>query len=292
MKTVIAFLAGVLIASGTVYFLFDARSEHPVLAQAVTQVAKPAPDEVPSVAPEPIVVEPAAPEPRPVVTLRPRRPLAVHEPEPVAVAQDRPSPMPVAAVVTPPPAPVEPAIQVVEPPPVERIPNTVTLSANTRLVVRLAEAISTEKQGQGETFEATLDQPLVVDGFVIAERGARVEGRIAALENSGRAHLELELLKLHTADGQRLNIRTNTYQRDAERSIRDDVAKAGIGAALGAAIGAMAGGGKGAAIGAGAGGATGTGVAIATRNKNITLPVETLITFRLSLPVTIKEQLQ
>jgi hypothetical protein len=62
-------------------------------------------------------------------------------------------------------------------------------------------------------------------------------------------------------------------------------------AGIGAIIGALAGGGKGAAIGAGAGGAAGGGGVVATRNKSVSLPTETKVSFRLSGPVTITERL-
>jgi len=62
-------------------------------------------------------------------------------------------------------------------------------------------------------------------------------------------------------------------------------------AGIGAIIGAIAGGGKGAAIGAGAGGAAGGGGVVATRNKAVSLPTESKISFRLGAPVTITERL-
>ena len=197
------------------------------------------------------------------------------EPELKSLLQDR--------VITPPP------------PPVERRPNTVTVTANTSIAVRLSETVSSDKQQAGDIFSATLDQPLVVDGLVVAERGSRAEGRVVSAERAGRvrgtSHLELELTKLDTADGQHLTIRTNTFQREGETSKKEDAARIGLGAALGAAIGGMAGGGKGAGIGAGAGGAAGAGTVMATRGKAVVLPIETRVTFRLSLPITVTEQL-
>ena len=57
----------------------------------------------------------------------------------------------------------------------------------------------------GDTFIATLDKELVVDGFVIAERGARVEGRVVAADRGGKvsglAALSVEIIRLRTADG-------------------------------------------------------------------------------------------
>ncbi len=301
MKTVIAFVAGVVIASAAVYLLFEGRAAQP--AAPLTAMLKLDAPEKPSPAEpaqQPIVVDsaPSAPQRKPVMMAR-------QQPAPIQVAAMPPAPpiQPVERPVESKPsaapiqqAPLPPAPLPAPEPVVERTPNTVTLTANTTLIVRMAQTISTERDMSGDEFSATLDQPLVIDGFVVAERGSRMEGRIVASERAGRmrgaAHLELELTKLNSSDGQRINIRTNTYQRNGESSRRDDAAKVGIGAALGAAIGAMAGGGKGAAIGAGAGGAAGVGAVAGSRGNDAMLPVESRVSFRLLLPITITEQLQ
>ena len=122
------------------------------------------------------------------------------------------------------------------------------------LTVRVDEALSTSKNQSGDSFRATLDQPLVVDGFVIAERGARVEGRVAESDPGGRvrgvSHLALELVRLNTSDGQRVKLQTASFTKEGEKSLKKDATKVGIAAGIGAAIGAIAGGGKGAGIGA------------------------------------------
>ena len=163
------------------------------------------------------------------------------------------------------------------------------------MTVRLGETLSTEKNNAGDSFGAVLDQPLIVEGFVIAERGARVQGRVVELERSGKvkglARLALELTHVHTSDGQNIRINTSTFTREAESSTKKDAAKVGIGAAIGAAIGAMAGGGKGAGIGAGVGGAAGAGGVLLTRGQAAELRVESRVTFRLSEPVTLTEKL-
>jgi hypothetical protein len=172
----------------------------------------------------------------------------------------------------------------------------VTLAAGTLLSVRMGETVSSEQNEVGDTFTATLDQPIVIDGFVIAERRARLEGRVVAVERAGRvkglAKLSVELVKLMTADGQRIAIQTQAFAREGATSKGEDAAKIGAAAAIGAAIGAIAGGGKGAAIGAGAGGAAGTGGVLGTRGKAAELPVETLVSFRLREPVSITEKLR
>jgi hypothetical protein len=62
---------------------------------------------------------------------------------------------------------------------------------------------------------------------------------------------------------------------------------AGGGTALGAIIGGLAGGGKGAAIGAAAGAGAGTGGAAFTGNKEIVLPAESALSFRLTSPLEV-----
>jgi len=146
----------------------------------------------------------------------------------------------------------------------------------------------------GDTFAATLDQELVADGFVIAERGARVEGRVVAADRGGKvkgvASLSVELTRVHTSDGQNVAIETDAFAKQAEQSRRQDAEKVGAGVAIGAVVGAIAGGGKGAAIGAGVGGGAGAGGVLLTRGDVARLPTETRIRFRLRAPVTLTEQ--
>jgi hypothetical protein len=141
----------------------------------------------------------------------------------------------------------------------------------------------------GDSFAATLEKELVVDGFVIAERGARVEGRVVKSEHSA---LQLELVRLHLSDGQSVEVQTEPIARRSDDSGRMDTAAiTAAGAIIGAGVGAVAGGGKGAAIGAGVGAAAGAGGALATRNRPVVLPSETRITFRVRQSVTLTERL-
>jgi hypothetical protein len=172
----------------------------------------------------------------------------------------------------------------------------VTLNAGMLLPVRLIDGLSTERNHPGDTFTGTLDQPLVVDGLVIAERGARVEGRVANTDQGGKvsgvASIAVQLTRIHLSDGQTISVQTDNFERKAETTHKTDAAKVGAGAAIGAIIGAIAGGGKGAAIGAGVGGGAGAGDVMLTRGKPATLPSETKISFRLSAPITVSERQQ
>jgi hypothetical protein len=176
-----------------------------------------------------------------------------------------------------------------------RVPNTVTIAQGTQLTVRIGETLSVQHNLTGDTFFATLEQPLVAGGFVIAEKGARVEGKIIEVDKAGRmtgsSRMSLALTQINSSDGQRIPLQTSTYTKDgADRNRKTDAAKIGGGAVLGAIIGAAAGGGKGAGVGAGVGGAAGTGAVLLSGGRNITIPVETKLSFRIEQPVTITER--
>ncbi len=279
------------------------------VAQVQTPAPPPAPPAVAAVETAPAPVENTKPSPAepPKHVTRHRetsRPKPVSRPEsaPVVEARNEPpvqtaAPAPTSAPVEPSPSVAtparpepEPAAPAPEPPP----PPQVTLNAGMSIPVRLVDGLSSERNAPGDTFTATLDHELVVDGFVIAERGARVQGRVVASDRGGKvkgvAALAIELTKLHTSDGQTVAIQTDSYERHADVSHQEDAMKVGAGAAVGAIIGAIAGGGKGAAIGAGVGGGAGAGDVLLTRGKPATLPSETRINFRLRTPVTLTER--
>ena len=251
--------------------------------------APPAPPEKPN---------PQRPKP---VRRTPTEPAAPPQPDPqpdsrAAPLLEPPSP-PVAAVRPAEPKPPFVETERPEPPPPEppREPRRVTLPAGTDVAVRLDFALASDRNYGGDTFTATLDKAIVVDDMVIAEKGAPVEGVVVDAVRAGRvkglAKLSIELVRLDTADGQRVEIVTNRIHRQTEKSTKDDMKKVGIGAGIGAIIGAIAGGGKGAAIGAGAGAGAGGGAAAATRGKPVRIPVESRLQFRLMEPLEIVERL-
>ena len=274
----------------------------PVVAQAPQvqppPVAEPAPAAEPPAESRP---SPLVPRPKPPRTFAKKvepeaaAPSAAPAPPPASTAPEPVAPAPVQEPV--PPARTEPEHVTPPPaPPAPPEPHRVTLNAGTLIPVRLVDGLTTERNMPGDTFSATLDKELVVDGFVIAERGARVEGRVVSSDRGGRvsgvASLAVEITRLHLSDGQTLALNTDSFERHAEQGHRDDAMKVGAGAAIGAVIGAIAGGGKGAAIGAGAGTAAGAGTVMATRGRAAALPSETRISFRLRAPVTVTERVR
>lgn len=303
-KVVSAFATGAVLASGIVYFAVRpvdvARRESP------KPVAAPAPKPQIAAAPPAPVIEAPARVRVPVREKPSPMPPPVRHPKPLVIARnDPPPPPPPAATIelapappAPQPAPENVPVQNVSlpQPTVEvRVPHTVTLLAGTILPVRIGETLSSTRNQVGDSFLATLTQPLVIDGWVIAERGARVEGRVVDTTQAGRvrgvSHLGISIIRLATADGQNVRVRTEPYVKDGPTSTGTDAAKIGGGAVIGAIIGALAGGGKGAAIGAGAGGAAGAGDVLLTRGKSVEIPVETRVSFRVQDSVTITERL-
>ena len=206
----------------------------------------------------------------------------VRDPEPV--------PEPEIAAPQPASAPVP-----TSPEPEPRQPRTVTLPANMPIVVRLVDALSTDTSYAGDTFYAALDEEIMLDGLLVARKGAHVEGRVLESQRAGRVKgvsmLSLELVRLSTADGQTIEVVTSRAKQQGPRSQKSDAKKVGLGAAIGAAIGAIAGGGKGAAIGAGAGAGAGAGTVLTTRGKPVKLPSETRLEFQLMDPVQVVEAL-
>jgi len=288
-----------------------ATSEAPAPAAAPAPPATAPP--TPATAEAPAAVEPAKPSPvepskavrskvavPKVVAKTPVKkpvppPVTVPEPakETASVAPPPPSPVEPAPVppVRPEPEHVAPAPRLPEPPPE---PHKVTLNAGMILPVRLVDGLSSERNVPGDTFTATLDKELVVDGFVIAERGARVDGKVVSVDRAGKvkgvAALAVEVTRLRTSDGQNIAVQTDSFERRAQETHKQDAAKVGGGAALGAIIGAIAGGGKGAAIGAATGGGAGAGAVLLTRGEEVRLTSETRINFRLRAPVTVTER--
>jgi hypothetical protein len=229
-------------------------------------------------------------EPRMIVQSLPPAP-PVPAPEPVQQAEPAPRTQPA------PPEPA-PAVRVPEapalPPPPSPAPRHVTLTAGTLIMARTVDGLSSDRNQVGDGFAATLDAPLIVDGLVIAERGARLEGKVVQADKAGRmsgvAELGIELTQITTSDGQRVPVETESFRKHGQSSKGENAAKIGGGAALGAIIGAVAGGGKGAAIGTAVGGAAGAGTVAATHGKVVAIAPETRISFRVKNTITIMER--
>jgi hypothetical protein len=167
----------------------------------------------------------------------------------------------------------------------------VVVPAGTTLTVRLGQAVGSKISQPGESFTATVGSPVEVDGYTVIPRGARANGVVVDAKPLGRfkggAVLEVKLNSI-TVNGREKSIETSAVTRTEKGKGKRTGVLAGGGAAVGALIGGLAGGGKGAAIGAVAGGGAGAGGAAFTGNKEIVLPAESVLSFRLRSPLEVQ----
>jgi hypothetical protein len=251
----------------------------PVSEPASLPVKKPAPA---------VAGRPSTPKPAPANYTQPEQNLA----PPVTVVT-HPAPAPVARVV---PTDVISAEPIPFPPTEPAMPSeprslVATLPAGSVLTVRLLDTLNTDRNQAGDRFQASLEEPIVLDGTVVASRGTIVEGRIVDSQKAGRvkgvAEMTLELTQLRIPDGEVILLESNAIRREGETSTGKDAAKVGAGAAIGAVIGAIGGGGKGAAVGAASGAGAGTAGVLLTRGEPLILSQETVLSFQLNAPVDI-----
>ncbi len=165
-----------------------------------------------------------------------------------------------------------------------------TLPEHTAIHVTLDQALATNQSRPGDHFDATVSEPVVVDGKTVIPQGAHAEGLVVDARQSGRlmhrARLQLALQTV-AVNGQNYDVRTISKPRIGRDHKKRNWEWIGGGAAGGAVIGALAGGGTGALIGGPIGAGAGTTVALLTGKKDIKLRAETPLKFELAEPVTI-----
>ena len=173
-------------------------------------------------------------------------------------------------------------------------PRVYTIPSGTVISVTTSSDLTTKENRSGQKFTASLNNSIVDGDWVIAKKGAPVEGVIVTSNPGGKvkgtASISVRLERLTLADGRQIEFPTNTFAKAAKTTKKKDAMKIGIGAGIGAAIGAIAGGGKGAAIGAGAGGAAGTGYVLGTKGDPAVIPAESNLSFRLTAPVKVTKR--
>jgi hypothetical protein len=171
------------------------------------------------------------------------------------------------------------------------VPDSLTLPSGTILRVRTNEYLSSDDSKAGQSFTATLQEPLVVNGWVVARRGETIQGTVVSSKKAGRvkgvSQLELQLTDVTLVDGQVVPIQTALWQGSGGTSHGRDAATIATTTGLGAAIGAAANYGTGAAVGAGAGLLTGIGAVLLTRGRPTIVPPESPLDFQITSPVTI-----
>jgi hypothetical protein len=171
------------------------------------------------------------------------------------------------------------------------VPASLTVPAGTFLTVRVNQLLSSDKNQTGDAFSATLTQPVVVNGVVVAEPGQTIAGRVTESVKAGHiegvARLGIQLTTLTLVDGQQLPIQSTLISRKGPTSVGQDAGVIAGATGFGAVVGAAADWGRGAAIGAGAGAAAGIIGVLVTRGHPSVIYPEQMLTFRIETPLSV-----
>jgi len=182
------------------------------------------------------------------------------------------------------PKPSGPVVSAVPPPP--PVPVNVSIPAGTTLTIRIDQRISAKASRAGDSFTGEIVDPVLAgDNSVLVPKGARVGGVVDASHRRGHfkgsSLLELRLTSL-TLNGQRYPLATRDLARTKKGKGRRSTALIAGGSGIGMLIGGLAGGGVGVAAGGLAGGGAGTAVAGLTGNRDLEIPAESIVHFKLA----------
>jgi hypothetical protein len=170
-------------------------------------------------------------------------------------------------------------------------PRPIVVPAETVISVVLDAPVGSKISQPGQTFTASVSEPIEVDGKLAIPKGARASGIVKDAKPAGRfkggASLGLTLTSIDI-HGENYDVHTTAPNETSKGKGKRTAVMVGGGAGGGALIGGLAGGGKGALIGGLIGAAAGTGGAGLTGNRDITLPAETPLTFKLVDPLEIR----
>ena len=177
------------------------------------------------------------------------------------------------------------------PPPPPPPPPPLVIPAGASLVVRMGNTINTKTANTGDSFTGTLAQSVAVDGVVAIPSGAGVAGTVVDSKSPGRfkgeGTLSVALTSINVR-GVPTTISSSTYTQTVKGKGKRTAVMAGGGTGAGALIGGLAGGGKGALIGGLVGAGAGTAGAAFTGNKELQIPAESVVTFKLGNSITVK----
>jgi hypothetical protein len=169
------------------------------------------------------------------------------------------------------------------------VPKVVKLTApsGATVSVTITQQISAKANNVGDGFTGELSAPITTaSGATVFPRGAHVAGTVVAAKGRGKFKGEGQLaIQVSQISGH--EVTTSPYLKEEKGKGKRSAAMIGGGAGGGALIGGLAGGGKGALIGGLVGAGAGTAGAALTGNKDIVIPAESVVTFKLAAPVTI-----
>jgi len=177
------------------------------------------------------------------------------------------------------------------PPPLPKPePQPIVVPSGTVLTVTTSQALGSKESHAGQTFLATLAQPVSIEGTPALPKGATVSGTVVSANAKGKIKGQGELslsLSSISVGHHTYPIKTAVLSSTVKGKGKRTAATTGGGAAGGALIGGIAGGGKGAGIGALVGAGAGFIGGAATGNKQIEIPAESALSFTLTSPLTL-----
>jgi hypothetical protein len=154
------------------------------------------------------------------------------------------------------------------------------------------QTINVKHAAAGESFTGSITNPVLVDGSTVIPTGATAEGMVVQAHKRGHfkgsSVLQLTLTGLNIK-GQHYRIDTSSVTRTKKGKGKRSAAFIGGGTGLGMLIGGVATGGVGLLVGGLAGAGGGTGVAALTGNKDVTIPAESVLNFKLAAPIHLRQ---
>lgn len=199
---------------------------------------------------------------------------------------------------TTPPAPgapvPPPSVPQVSQVPLPPAPVNVTIPAGTSLSIRIDQRISVKTSRAGDTFTGEIVDPVLTgDNNVLIPKGSLVGGVVDVSHRrghfKGRSLLELRLTSL-TVNGTQYPVMTRDLAESKRGKGRRSAALIGGGAGLGMLVGGLASGGTGLLVGGLVGGGTGTAVAGLTGNRDLDIPAESIVHFKLADDLVVQEK--
>jgi hypothetical protein len=262
-------------------------AEPPTAVPAVPDVEVPA---VPKTAPpEPVQRKPAmrrAAQPR---TAMPTASSSVPDGDRVVDHGSEPAPVPELPAV-----PTSSEVPLPEPTPLPPLVlyEDVVVPAASVIGLRVETALTSERAQVEDRVEARVTRDVTADGRVAIPAGARAIGSVTLVDRGGkmkeRARLGVRFHTLVLADGREVPITTDAIFREGDSPSSESARKIGGAAAGGAILGALLGGKKGAVVGGAAGAGAGTAAVMASGRNAAAIAAGTVLTVRLSAPVSIE----
>ncbi len=186
------------------------------------------------------------------------------------------------------PVAVAPVAEAAPPPPP---PKPIVIPAGRTVTVRMGSTVSSKNASAGQTFTGTLINGISANGKVVIPAGSGVTGTVTEAKSAGKFKGEgiiaIRLVSVNIK-GVTHDISTDEYVVTQKGKGKRSAVAIGGGAGAGALIGGLAGGGKGAGIGALVGAGAGTVGAAFTGNKELDIPAESAVSFKMTAPITLQ----